>query len=122
MVLFCSPQTEHSTSKKENSMLHNRITLPKKEDLHSRLLEVDEDMGFQIHLYPKILNSAGQSKTAMSVVILLQVAISQYAGGVPLIETCLLVRMHEFIDALVIDKGVAEEAKEYFDRQRNVCV
>jgi hypothetical protein len=98
-------------------MYHNPIMLPSKEGLLERLLQVDEDMHFQMHLYPKILESAGQQKTAMSVVFLLRIAIYDCAGGVPLIEASMLVRMHEFIDALVIDKSVAEEAKGYFERE-----
>lgn len=82
-----------------------------------RLLQVDEDVNFQVHLYPKILKSAGQEKAAMGVVLLLRIAIHEYAGGAPLIEASVLVRMHEFIDALVIDMGVAEEAKGYFGRE-----
>ena len=85
--------------------------------LHERLLCVDEDMHFQTQLYPKILESAGQQKTAMSVVLLLWGAIHDCAGGVPLIEAAMLVRMSELIDALVIDKEVAEEAKNYFERE-----
>lgn len=98
-------------------MHHNPITLPSKEMLHERLLCVDEDMHFQTQLYPKILESAGQQKTAMSVVLLLWGAIHDCAGGVPLIEAAMLVRMSELIDALVIDKEVAEEAKNYFERE-----
>ena len=98
-------------------MHHNLITLPSKRTLREHLLQVDEDIHFQMHLYPKILESAGQQKTAMSVVLLLRIAINDCAGGVPLIEAAMLVRMPEFIDALVVDKGVAEEAKYYFERE-----
>ncbi len=98
-------------------MHHNPVTLPSKEVLHERLLQVDEDIHFQMHLYPKILKSAGQQKTAMGVVLLLRIAINEYAGGAPLIEASMLVRMPEFIDALVIDKGVIKEAKDYFEKE-----
>lgn len=107
-------------SQKEDLLYHNPITLPSKEVMLERLLQVDEDVNFQMHLYPKILESAGQQKTAMGVVLLLWTAISDCAGGVPLIEALLLVRMHEFIDALVIDNGVAEEAKGYFEKEMAV--
>lgn len=98
-------------------MHHNPITLPSKEVLYERLLQVDEDIHFQMHLYPKILKSAGHQKTAMSVVLLLRIAINECAGGVPLIEASMLIRMPEFIDALVLDKEVSEEAKDYFGKE-----
>ena len=78
---------------------------------------MDDDIYFQTHLYPKILESAGQQKTAMSVVLLLWGAIYDCTGGVSLIEASMLVRMPELIDALILDKEVAEEAKNYFKRE-----
>jgi len=102
-------------------MYHNTIALPSKTTLLERLLQVDEDVNFQMLLYPKILESAGQQKTAMRVVLLLRIAINDYAGGAPLIEASVLVRMHEFIDALILDKGVAEEAKMYFEKEMAIA-
>ena len=98
-------------------MYLNTIALPPKDVLSKRLLEVNKDPYFEMRLYRKILESAGQQKTAMGVVDLLRIAICECAGAGPLVEASILVWMPKFIDALVIDKGVAEEAKEYFERQ-----
>lgn len=98
-------------------MYLNTIALPPRQELLERLLKVSADTYFQMFLYPKILKSAGQQKTAMSVVELLRIAICECAGTGPLVEASILQRMPHFIDALVIDKGVAEEAKGYFERE-----
>ncbi len=117
-----SQEENLSISTKENRMHHNSIALPSEKVLFERLLEVNKDPYFKMCLYRKILESAGQQKTAMGVVDLLRIAICECAGTGPLVEASILVWMPKLIDALVIDKGVAEEAKEYFERQLAMSV
>ncbi len=62
-----------------------------------------------------LLKAAGTKKTAVGVVTLLRLSIEEATRGMPEeIQRALTVRIPKFVDALVIDRSVRIEAKEFF--------
>lgn len=91
------------------------ITLPNHEEMLGRLLKISDETHLKEGLYPILLESAGQTRVAGGVVITLALAIHDYTEGLPPAMANLLYKqVPDFIDALIDDKEVAEQAKKFF--------
>lgn len=90
------------------------ITLPKREQLLRRLMDVDGSTERQQRLYPLILESAGAQLNGVGVVNVLKDAIEQYASGMhPSIRRVLAMELESYIIALVLSRTVREDALRY---------
>lgn len=88
------------------------ITLPSREEMIERLLKVSDVDHVQQKFYPHLLKNAGQERVPQGVVMMLVLAISDYTAGMPAMMVNLMyMQAPKFIEALVVDAGVAEEAK-----------
>ncbi|KKQ93177.1 MAG: hypothetical protein UT66_C0023G0001 [candidate division CPR2 bacterium GW2011_GWC1_39_9] len=91
------------------------ITLPNREEMEKRLLAVDDNSRLAERFYPLLVKHAGQERVATGVVMMFTLAIHDYTEGMPTMMAALLHwRIDKYIDALVDDKEVAEEAKQHF--------
>lgn len=96
-------------------MTETTVVLPSKEEMLERLLKVSGECHLQNHLYPKLLQEAGQEKLPMGVVMMLELAIHDYTEGMPpMVNILLNQQMPDFIDALIPDEEAAKEAKDFF--------
>ncbi|OGY24622.1 MAG: hypothetical protein A2Y57_01805 [Candidatus Woykebacteria bacterium RBG_13_40_7b] len=93
------------------------VTLPSAEEIMSRLKKLD--MGANDYMaerfYPLIAQEAGRKLVARGVVMVLALKIHDFMSiGYPPVMTGILhMYVPQFIDALVDDKDVAEEAKRF---------
>lgn len=92
-----------------------KITLPGQETMRARLLQVDDNSHLQERFYPKLLANAGQERKPEGVVLMIVLAISDYTKGMPpFMANIMTLRAEEFIDALIMDEKMAEQAKEIY--------
>lgn len=90
------------------------ITLPNREEMLKRLLEVKCSSFTQQKFYPILLESAGEKKDAVEVVSMLALAIDDYTEGLPPMISYLMYRQaNHFIDALINDAEVAQQARDF---------
>src|SRR3989344_4313266 len=90
------------------------ITLPNREEILQRLLWVSDDSDMQERFYPILLKSAGQKRVAQGVVMMLALAIYDYVEGMPpVVANLMYIQAPQFIEALVDDPKVAEQAKTF---------
>lgn len=90
------------------------ITLPRREQLLRRLMDVDGSAERQQRLYPLILKSAGVQLNGVGVVNVLKDAIEQYASGMhPSMRRVLSMELEAYIIALVLSQPVREDALRY---------
>ena len=89
------------------------ITLPDRDEMLQRLLKVNDDRHVQERFYPILLESAGQERTARGVVLMLTLAIHDYVEGMPVMSDHMHMLVPRFIEALVDDKEVAEQAESF---------
>lgn len=95
-------------------MSEKTVTLPEKEEMLRRLVEVNDEPHFKERFYPILLKSAGQERVAEGIVMMLSLAIHDYVVGMPPIMANLMyMQAPRFIDALVSDPEVAEQAKSF---------
>lgn len=95
------------------------ITLPPKEEMLKRLLQVDDNTHAQQKLYPMLTKHGGEQRTLMGVVMLLQLAIHDYTEGLPgVIARMLHMRMNDFIDAVCPNEQTATEVKALYEHAR----
>lgn len=89
------------------------ITLPDRDDMLKRLLEVSDSSHLQERFYPILLEQAGQELvTPEGIAMMLALAIHDYLNGLPLIiASQMYMQVPDFIDALVSDAEIAKEAK-----------
>lgn len=93
------------------------ITLPNREDMLQRLLEVNDDSHAQERFYPILLQSAGQERVAQGIVMMLALAIHDYTEGLPpMMVNLMYMQAPQFIDVLVDDTEVAEQAKAFLQK------
>ena len=91
------------------------ITLPDKDDMLKRLVMVDNDPHLVERFYPILLKNAGQKRVAQGITMMMILAIHDYADGMPPLTSALMVMYApKYIDALVDDVDVAQEAKNLF--------
>ena len=89
------------------------INLPNKDDMLERLKAVDAGSHVVEQFYPILLKNAGQERVAQGVVMMLVLAIHDYAKGLPpMMSTLMMMNAPRYIDALVGDADVAQEAKD----------
>lgn len=87
------------------------ITLPDSETMRLRLNEVFTVSHVQDNMFPTLLAEAGETKQPLGVILMLQLAISDYAATtMPLMETMLNVHMPDAISALIDDEAARTEA------------
>lgn len=97
--------------------MEKTITLPSKERMLERLIAVNDNTHLKERFYPKLLREAGNQKVAMGVVLMIQLAIHDYAQGMPpSVAVAMQLMVDRLIDALVEDAGVAQEAKEFYKK------
>jgi hypothetical protein len=98
-------------------MNEKTITLPDREDMLKRLLGVCDMSHMEERFYPILLKNAGQERVASGVVMMLALAIHDYTEGMPAMMSGLIyMEAPNFIDALVDDKEVAEQAKTFLQQ------
>ena len=94
-----------------------RITLPDHDEMLRRLVSARDNPHYQERFYPLLLQNAGQEKVSMGVVMMFTLAIHDYGQGMPPMVTNLVMRdVPDFIDALIDDKTVAQEAKDFLEQ------
>ncbi|MFH1314959.1 MAG: hypothetical protein ABIH67_01020 [Candidatus Uhrbacteria bacterium] len=92
------------------------ITLPDREEMLQRLMQVNDRNHVQQKLYPILLNHAGQEKVAQGIPVMLALAINDYTTGMPAVVAGMVWDyVPAWIDALVDDQDVAAEAKAFFE-------
>ena len=84
--------------------------LPEHDDMLQRLLSVQDAPHTVSNFYPLILKHAGQVKTGIDVVLLLQQAIYEYAKSMPDVVKILYMRLTGFATALIDDEKVRNDA------------
>ncbi len=104
------------------------VTLPSAEEIMSRLMKMD--MGANDYMaerfYPLIAQEAGRELVAQGIVMMLALKIYDFvsSGYPPVMSSILHLYVPQFIDALVDDKEIAEQAKqihqEVMDAARDV--
>lgn len=92
-----------------------RITLPDAETMMSRLQEVSYNPHVVQYFYPLLTKYAGKERVPMGIVMMLQLAIHDYAKNLPMMMVSVLnMDMDNYIDALVLDEDAAAEAKTFW--------
>lgn len=95
-----------------------RITLPDREELLARLLEIPgagDNSFLQRKLFPLLLENAGQTRDAIGIFMMVaQVVYSATDGEADTVFFALELAVPEIIDALCVDEEVAAEAKEHY--------
>jgi len=92
------------------------VKLPWQGELMHRLLAANDDPNLYEHLYPIFFRHLGREMTADDIARMVGCAIQEYAGGMPRgVQDRLYELAPRFIDALVRDRGVADEAKRIME-------
>ena len=95
-------------------MSEKTVILPDHEEMFRRLLGVSDDAYMQERFYPILLKKAGRQLVAPGVVMLLTLAIHDFVDGMPPgMANAMFAQAPDFIDALVTDAEVAEQAKTF---------
>ena len=92
------------------------VTLPKAGEIIDRLKTVDDDAYMAEKFYTMVANEAGRELVAQGVVLMFTLKIHDFVASgdyPPVIGTLLHLNVARYIDALVDDKEVAEEAKRF---------
>ena len=95
------------------------FTLPNKDEMLTRLQTIADNSHIQQGLYPLLLTQAGRKKMPIGVVMMLTLAIRDYTQAQklpPMMAKLLLEQVPEFIDALIPDQKMAEEAKKHWEK------
>jgi len=91
------------------------IVLPNKEKMFKRLLKVSDDDSLQKRFYPLLLQLAGSELVVESFVTMLRFIIDDYTKNLSLRAYSLLYgQADHFIDVLVDDAEMAQQAKDFF--------
>lgn len=98
------------------------IILPSSEEIVERLKQVLDDEYMAQKFYPLIAQYGGEQKVAMGVVMMLVLAIEDFmqSGYPAAMRGILYMDVPRFIDALIDDKEVAEEAKMHWQNILNM--
>lgn len=92
------------------------IILPERDDMLRRLLEVEDNPHAQQKFYPILLQSAGQQRNGMGVIMMLQMAIHDYTVGMPsVIAVAMQMLVKPYVEALVDDEEVKADAFKMID-------
>ncbi len=91
------------------------VTLPEAETIMSHLKSIDDNCHFVQHFYPLITKKSGVEYEPIGIVMMIQMAIYNYGNVTSaVIVATLNMKMDQYIDALVTDKIVANEAKAHW--------
>ena len=102
---------KHSAEKKLDT-----VKMPDGDEMFRRLQSVDKWPTLMNNCYPVMLQAAGQSLNSHGVVLMLLSGISELDGKVDKRVSAPLYNMiPQFIDVLVDDDNIREEAKQYWD-------
>lgn len=97
------------------------ITLPNRDEMLRRLIGVSDTMLQQERFYPLLLESAEGERSAQGVAAMLVLAIHDYVEDLPPIMARLMYPLApKFVEALVDDQEVAEEAKSLLEEAFSV--
>ncbi len=111
----------HSPNQGGSSMINTEITLPDAETMMARLKEVTTEPDTVKKFYPLLTKYAGQVRVPEGVVMMLQTAIYEHTADLPItIVVAFNMSMNDYIDALVIDKTAAHEAKAHWTKVREL--
>ena len=93
------------------------IKLPEREEMLKRLISVSDNDRMQERFYPILLKNAGEERVAMGVVMMFVLAIADYTDGMPAaLSAVLMMYVPSFVDALIDDKEVAQDAKNFLEK------
>jgi len=106
--------TDASAVEKKDSKI---VIMPGKEEIISRLSEVESDPYMQERLFPVIANQlAGKELVGMGVVIGIELAFYDFAEGMPpAIAGLLHMNIKKYVEALVDDEEIKTEAYKMID-------
>jgi hypothetical protein len=91
------------------------ITLPDREIMFQRLNKVDDNSHLQERFYPLLLKNAGEERVATGVVLMITLAIHDYSEGMPpMIRGLMFMKMEDYLQALIDDEDVLQEAIRFF--------
>lgn len=91
------------------------ITLPDREIMFQRLNKVDDNSHLQERFYPLLLKNAGEERVATGVVLMITLAIHDYSEGMPpMIQSLMFMKMEDYLQALIDDEDVLQEAIRFF--------
>ena len=98
-------------------MSEKTIVLPNREEMLRRLMAVSSEPHYRDRLYPLLLRHAGEKRVVQGLVRTFALAVSEYASDLlPVRVRILYKHVPGFIDALVDDKEMANEAKSLWPR------
>ena len=101
-------------------MSSTTFKLPPKEEMLKRLIKVKDDPYARENFYPILTGHANEQQGGIGIVLMLQYAICLAYYGKhpqPLLGAEVNKLMPEFIDALCDDKGIATQAKGFFEKE-----
>ena len=90
------------------------FSLPPKEEMLQRLLKVSDNPYTKDKFYPLLTKHGGEQKTAMGVVLMLELAIRDYTQGMAVTVKLLGMHIPHFIDALCPAEEFAKEVKAIY--------
>ena len=91
--------------------------LPGRDEMLQKLLKISDEPHLVQHLYPRLLESAGEERVAIGIVMQLQLAIHDYTGGMPpAMQKVLNLYMPRFIEALAPNEAAANGAKSDWEK------
>lgn len=97
------------------------VVLPGREEMRVRLLAVDGSAHLEQKFYELLLRRAGEKNTIEGVISTVLLYLHRYVVGAGLsadLFQALMMRVPEFIAALVVDPVVADEAKALYEQAR----
>jgi hypothetical protein len=91
------------------------ITLPTQEILHERLLNFSPESHFVQKFYPIIEKNAGRNLAPQGIILMLTLAIYDYASEMPPIHTMLNMRFKALIKVCVENEEVQDEVIKMYE-------
>ena len=92
------------------------VTLPNRELMLQRLIDVNDESHFQERFYPILLKQAGKEKFCQGVSLMLLLAIDDYTKGMPdMVKNVLHSMLPSFLEALLPDEEAVAEAMQWLE-------
>ena len=85
------------------------VVLPGRDDMLARLKSVMDEPHTESGFYSLLLEHAGQRKTPEGIGLMFVMAISDYAGQIPVVQMTLGLALPRFVAVLVDDEAVRRE-------------
>ena len=90
--------------------------IPDRETLLSRLRKVEDNAHAIQKFYPELQRKSGSELNGMGIVLTLNLAIHDYCDGMPpVLQVLILMRMHDYIDAMTDDEEIREDAHRFWE-------